>query len=109
LFNKAGFVYYLPAYLTTFLKHPEQDTSYTRRMLMEALAFTPDLCDWFSPEQRSVILKFFVYYLAFFRFPSTRDLPPHIRRGAELQQKERLAELQKAIDYWKSCVESSEE
>jgi hypothetical protein len=109
LFNQAGFVYYLPAYLTMILKHPETDTSYIRRTLMEVLALkpiAPDLCGWFSPEQRSVILEFFVHYLDFFPFRARTDLHPHIARRVEQQQKERLAELQAAIDYWRSCVES---
>ncbi len=103
-FTKEGIRYYVPAYMTAVLEHPELHFS-IREAIIRGLAPIDDpdwksrnitIHEFFSPEERAVIRVFFESYEELFPFPDIQQLTPIDR---ELTQKDMRA-LQVAIEYW---------
>lgn len=117
LFTHQDHHYHLPIKMIALLTHPEQVNETTRRGVIRTCQGDTDtifgvsagrLCDYFTQDQRQVVIEFLENY---------HDLvPPHSeadvnslsdsdRERYEWWQSKRDQFIQKALKYWRECSE----
>lgn len=105
-FNAQGLQYYLPVYLLTLIEQPDKLSRWVGDEFIEFIAHESevtsrpcDVMDIFSEDQKAAVLEFMAYFASVY-YPT-----PGKQSGKFASvNKERRQRVQKAIDYWRSCM-----